>query len=72
VLTPTATTLSSSANPSGYGQKVTFTAVVTSGAGARRMESRIVCGGLDDTGFEEVEREVRLASTTSALPWVLT
>ena len=34
VLTPTATTLSSSANPSGYGQKVTFTAVVTSGAGA--------------------------------------
>ena len=33
-LTTTTTTLSSSLNPSAYGQTVTFTAVVTSGAGA--------------------------------------
>ena len=68
VLTPTTTTLSSSANPSGYGQPVTFTAAVTSSAGAPQDgETILFVEDLTILGSKKLSGG-SASFTTSALP----
>jgi len=72
VLTPTTTTLSSSANPSGYGQPVTFTAAVTSSAGAPQDgETILFVEDLTILGSKKLSGG-RPASRLRRCRWVLT